>query len=314
MRCTCPKCSANIELDLVQVPEAGTSVRCSECMEKFLLRRESFAARACWHADETSCVNCGAHLGYLTYCPACFALYPDYFVHKPSRWNQLRTSWWEAISFGGRSRNRSATPAYTPVPGRAGNGYANDQAPSVSVIPKSSLIKAGVALLLVLLVVAGTATYSLVQKRQAFTDNFFLALYGIKTGTALSIKASEKTAAEWKTRLTTGQNVIPPVSADDATQLGKIKNQVDSVMQSLDKPPSAFTGSMQRLAKLYGTYTRIYALTVAPSGTLSGFTDSLDRLNDEYKQAAKDFKTNMPPKMLKEFDIAKTKHRGLRDF
>jgi len=307
MRCTCPKCNSNIELDLASVPEAGSTVKCTECQAKFLLRRESFAGRACWKAEETSCVHCGNHLDYSIVCPKCSELYPDYYVNQPSRWMQSGTAWWERFEI--RSRRRDSAPVYKPTKVTT----VSTPSPSVEKFSKSTMVKAGIALVILAMVVTGTVAYQTIQKQRRYSEDFFLALYGIKTGSALCLQSCSRISTAWKNNLDSGQNVKPSTTLEEQMNLQKLKSRVDSVMQRLDKPPSKFVTSKEKLSKLYDVFTKLHTVSISPPGSLPTFTTSVNRLESDFNLAARDFKATLPAKLTEDFNNAMAKHKGLRE-
>ena len=303
MRCTCPKCNSNIDLDLTSVPGSGSNVKCTECQAKFFLRKESFAGKACWKAEETSCVHCGNHLDYSIVCPKCSTLYPDYFVNQPTRWLQTGTAWWEAFEI--RSRQRKSAPAYTPT------SRATEGIPAATV--RYSATKIGIALLILVLVVTAAVTYQVIQKQHKYSEDFFLALYGIKTGSTMCLQSCSMISTAWKKNLDSGRNDKPSISIEEQMKLQKIKAKIDTVMQRLDKPPSKFVTSKEKLSKLYDVFAKLYSASTSPPGSLPIFTDSVSRLESDFNLAAKDFKATLPVKLTEDFNNAKARHKGLRD-
>lgn len=79
---TCPKCHANIELEVSHsdVTEAGTTASCPACKAHLTLFKESFGGRALRKSDEVSCSHCGGQLGAELHCQSCGVPFPDYLV------------------------------------------------------------------------------------------------------------------------------------------------------------------------------------------------------------------------------------------
>src|SRR5689334_11305119 len=113
MNCSCPKCSASIEVEIPLGTEEGTAGKCHECKAKFPVRRESFASRALWKPEEVSCAECGHRLGHSIFCPGCRTLFPDYIVFQPAKAGRETFTFWERFAIGGTAGPKAATPTYT---------------------------------------------------------------------------------------------------------------------------------------------------------------------------------------------------------
>ena len=90
MNCSCPKCSAKIEIDISLVYEKSAGIRCVECNKHFWIYKESFGGRALKKCGEIYCVKCGSELNHTVACPSCGTLYPDYLVVQTSRVTRKR--------------------------------------------------------------------------------------------------------------------------------------------------------------------------------------------------------------------------------
>jgi hypothetical protein len=84
-------------------------------------------------------------------------------------------------------------------------------------------------------------------------------------------------------------------------------------MQKLNEPPKKFINAKEKLTNLYGVYSKVQSLAIAPSGSLSSYSDSASRSQAEFNTAVQELKRSLPPELTAELKIAKTKYRGLKD-
>src|ERR1700687_2341971 len=82
---TCPKCNAEIEIDLSNLPEDGAHTPCPECKGRFWISRESYARRALKKEGKLYCDKCGNELGHSIVCAACGVMYPDYCLVQTAK-------------------------------------------------------------------------------------------------------------------------------------------------------------------------------------------------------------------------------------
>jgi uncharacterized protein YbaR (Trm112 family) len=307
MMCTwCPKCSAEIELDLPPVTEEGTSVACPACKARLWVFKESFAARAFRKTKEISCEKCGKELGHSTYCPSCGALFPDYLVVSAGRKRVRKVTIIKEIRTPKRGRSEFAAhwpgAATLPVSQKPGKNTHKTFLITVSL------------LVLAIVVSFGIHAYKQNIAEKQYTANYLRALYCIKTAADRSLKTCAKISAGWKANLDAGRNVNPRVSAEDEADLNKVSGEIDKYMQKLNPPPQKFVSTNETLANLNGVVTRLQSLAVAPSGSLQTFTDSAGKLDSEYKKAAQELKASLPGKLAEELKKAGVKYKGLSDF
>ena len=64
---------------------------------------------------------------------------------------------------------------------------------------------------------------------------------------------------------------------------------------------------------LLGIQAGYTALFNSPSGTLPGFTDSANKLGNDFKSAAQELKAGLPKELSEEFQTASIKYKELRD-
>ena len=313
MTCTCPKCHQKIELDLPEVTEAGTSAACPACSARFNLFKESFGARALRKSSEISCAACGSELGSETHCPSCGAQFPDYLVVSLGRRRARKES--KKIKLKTSPFPKKETAA-TVLPSLGMSMKPEDarllpvQA-SGSRLPKPLVIIATV-LLVIVLAAGGAMAYLKNKAEKSYAKNFVLATYCLQTGIDRAAKANTRISAEWKAKMEAGQPYTPRASIEDDRDFGIIGNKFDQAMQKLSNPPEKFASSNEKLTKLQSVYNKARSLAYTPGASLPGFMDSANRLDNDYKQAAKEFKAGMPDEIMDELVSAGLKFKSLR--
>jgi predicted Zn finger-like uncharacterized protein len=306
MTCSCPKCHANIEVDLSRIPENGTFLPCSECKGRFWINRESYARRALVKEGQVYCDQCGKELDHKIVCAACGIMYPDYYLvqaSKPPR-RQVEKPDYFSMSFSLKPA-RQAAYSYTYAP-EAGKSHVGKG----SGFPMK---RVGLVAIVAILAVALGFFYMKMQAEQKYAKDYMRALYTIKTGSDLSLKTCARISSDWKAKTDAGQNFVPRVSAEEESRLNKVKEVTDRYMQKLNKPPDKFVINNEKLANLYGVYTNAHTMAVAPSGSLQRFSESAAKSEKDFNAALAAIKGSMPPALSKELQIAKTKYRGLQN-
>jgi hypothetical protein len=306
MKCSCPKCDANIQIDLPHVPENGTASSCPECTSRFWINRESFACRALKKEGKLYCAQCSNELNQQIVCPACGVLFPDYCVVQASKpvKRQLKKSR-GTFSFPMQPATQKMPDIYT-------SGKSSAKSSSKS---RKSLVTIISLLMLVVLLGGGMGVvYNMRKAEQEFSKYFVLGIYCISNGADLNLKQCAKLSADWRAKMSAGQNIQPRISPEDESRLSKGKVEVDNIMQRLNKPPKKFISAQAKIEKLYGIYTQMYSLTLAPPSSLAGFTDAVSKSENDYRQAVQEFKTALSPELSADIEKAKAKYKGLRDF
>jgi uncharacterized protein YbaR (Trm112 family) len=304
MICSCPKCHAQIEVDLSLIPETGTFTPCPECKGRFWINKESFSRMALKKEGNTYCDQCGKELDHVIVCRECGVMYPDYYLvqaSKPPR-RQVEKPDLFSLSFA----HKQATPtsyAYTYT----GTKKSGERTPKVH------LKRVGLLVIVALLAVGAGYFYNIKKSEQEYAKNFMRALFIIKSGTDLSLNTCAKISADWKSGMDAGQNSAPHISPETETSLITVKDATDKYLQKLVKPPQKYVKAQAKLADLYGVFTKVNALALAPSGSFPSFKDSANRSEAEFKTAVNELKASLPPELSTELKIAKTKFRGLQD-
>jgi uncharacterized protein YbaR (Trm112 family) len=302
MTCSCPKCHAQIELDLSRVPESGIFYPCPECKSRFWITKESYARMALKKEGGTYCDKCGKELDNIIVCTACGVMYPDYYLVQAAKPPRRQVEKPDLFSM-----------SFTLKPATKQNYVYTGAKKTVARPSKPLFAKAGLLTLVALLAVGMGYFYHIKKAEHQFATNYMRALYTIKSGTDMSLNKCAKISAEWKMSINAGERFAPHISAEDESRLNQVKDSTDRFMQKLNEPPKKFIDSKKKITKLYEAYTKAHALAVAPSGTLPGFTDSASKTQSEFIAAVQDLKGSLPPALSAEFQIAKAKYRGFND-
>jgi hypothetical protein len=260
------------------------------------VQQEPFALRALKKEGKIYCVKCESELGLLNICKGCGALLPGYHIvqaTKPARRKLHKPSY----SFG------FATKAEVgPLAGRTAE----------SASAKPLLLKVGILAVMVLLVIAAGTYYHNQKTEREYARNFVLSLYGITYGVDLGLKNSSAIAAEWKIKAETGQYFSPRIRPEQEAALGKVKAELDTVMQKLGETPEKFRSVNERLIGLRAVYARTHALNIAPPDTLAKYEESLGKLEGEYSRSAHELMASLPAPLLEEVRSAAPRYKSLQ--
>jgi len=313
MNCLCPKCSKKIDLDPSQVPQKGdVSHSCPECSLRYLLSRESFARRAYRRSAEICCVKCGSQLSHSLHCPSCRTLYPEYLVAEfpdaaKKRARQKKDLFGQLKNFSFQLRKPADTGGYKPARREAKPEQPGDK--------RKKLLLGGVSLLIIVaLAISGVILNQKKKARKQYAEAYVMALYGIKLGADTGLKTSSRLAADWKARNDAGQTGSLRPAADEEAKLTKQKAQTDKNLQKLKEPPEKFIKAGENLNKLYAAYLKIYSASLNPSGAPASFADSLNRMENEFKQVKEELKKDLPEELAAMLKTAKTNFKAMSDF
>lgn len=309
MICSCPKCTNEIELDVAEIPEAGKPISCQACKARFEIVRESFAGRASRKAGEIYCIKCGNSLGHTLHCPGCDILYPDYYVVETAeaRRQKQRQKRWASI----KELNFSFTADTTSI---VAGGYSPERSTGVAASPNVTkarrnmiVIVAGLAIV-VALTASGVKMYKQHKLERKYAMFFTKTLYTIKSGTDYSLLVSDKTIKQ------ANDKGILRITAEDEASLNKVKGIADQHLQQLKEPPTKYTNANESFGKVYAAYAKLHSTVVAPSGTTQSFSDAVAQYDNNFRQAAKELKANLPEELSQDLKNATVKYKALADF
>ena len=310
MKCTCPKCRQSIELILPEVSEEGKSASCPACKANFTVYKESFGARALRRPGEISCSSCGNELGPQMHCASCGRPYPDYLVAALGRRKAGKKAQKLKITSSPFRKSQSTigqlpsldgvAPQTPPAAARGGQRFSK------------GVVLATALLVLVALLAAGAGIYLKKKAESNYVKNFVLAAYGMQVGIDTSRKACQKMADDWKAGVAAGKVVTPRPTPVQEKQLARVQSELASLKSQLAKEPEKFKDCNAKLSKLEGVYGKMQTLAMTPGNSLPAFTNSVDKMDAEYKQVAKQFKAEIPAELLAQLKSSSQKFRHLQ--
>lgn len=305
MKCPCPKCDAIIEVSEQETSANGSSGRCPECNDKYWTQREEYTQRAYKKLGRIYCCDCGAELGYDMLCTGCGSICPDYCVvqaTKPVARKQQKAG----FSF---SLTRSDKPARRESPSL---DFPDRQVKDVSARPNSSKLLAYVATGVLLLVLAGglTKVYLEHKASQQYSKDFIVALYGIKSGTDMSMGHLAGLSAEWQ-KAAESSSLAPRPKQADLDKVAAVKVRIGEAMGKLNEAPEKFAEARNNLIRLHGVYEKIVALNIAAPGSLESLNGSTQKLEAEFFKVAEELRKTMPDDLQEELKVSVVKFRNL---
>lgn len=297
MKCACPKCDTTIEIQDQKISASPAAQQCSDCREKYWFRRENFNRRAYRKQGRLYCIDCGEELGNDVLCRHCGRMCPDYCVVQIPRFvSHKQQKGGPAFSL-----NRKSRPSVRAVPAPKATGR------KANITRLTYAVLAG----LVLVLVGGLGKLYLDSNtHQAYAKNFVVALYGVKSGTDLSLDLIDSLAGEWQKNLGAG-GIAPRASQKDLDKLGKVKQRISQAMTGLEDCPEKFVTARQKLVRLHGIYEQIYALNVSKANSLDELNASEARLKTAFFKAADDLKRVMPEELSTELKSSVARYNNL---
>lgn len=305
MKCVCPKCEALIETHDQEVSVKGDSQRCPECNEKYWTQREEFMLRAYKKQGRIYCIDCGHELGCETLCMQCGSLCPDYCIvqsSKPVVRKQKKAGF--SFSLGRRSKPAEQTIIRKEAPEQS------EEAPDQKT-NKKWLAYAAIAVMTVVLVGGMTKAYLNHKADQLYSKNFITALYGIKSGTDLSLGIIADLSSEWGETVNT-TNIAPRSSQEKLEKIKLVKTKINKALGSLGESPEKFTTAKKDLIRLHKIYEKIYALNTSTPDSLDTFAASTRKLEAEFLKTAGELKNTMPDIIREELQTSVARYRNLK--
>lgn len=320
LTCSCPKCAAEILLDLPETDQQVTDTTCPACNAAVSIIRESCANRAQRRSREISCVKCGTPLDHSTHCSSCGLQFPDYFVASTPQDVRNKARKKQLASFK-QSIKKFNPSFYFDFARKTTEQQRRPQRPDIKLaqaqLPSQTFINPRVLRLLVALLIlsaligGGSYAYNLHQHQQKFADTYFKAIYGINTGNDYSLKACARMVAEWKSSGT--GSYIPRLNEKEESKVNKIQFEVDKLIQQIGTPPAKFALAHQKLLQLRGAYQKSQDLANSPPRSLQALTASAEQAGSNFNTVAQELKSSLPEPLKDDFEKAKLKYRGLKE-
>jgi len=300
MKCSCPKCSAAINLDIQEIPTEGFFSKCPECGSGYLLKQESFARRALRKVDTITCAECGGELGLTNYCQSCHALYPDYYATETiSAAKNKLGKFLTRFKTVKRVSETAAPTHYQPL-----------TAPAASKAKGQPLQFAVIGLILLALLGSGGYFYYQHKLETEYCQKFVRVISVIKSANDLNNRINTKVLTDWRARQTPAAPILSPA---DKGSLSRAKADVDLVMQQLTKTPEKYAANKASAGRFYDVYIKMHALTSAPTGSPDSFAEATKKLDDEFRKTGSALKSELSGKLVAAFEEGKKKYRDLGD-
>ena len=322
MECVCSKCSEKTEVDLALMPENGFVTTCSSCNKQIHVTRESCACRAKRKSFEICCANCGKLLDQQPHCHSCGTIFPDYFVtFDPSEASRKARSKffadkWVAV----RDLSFSFKPAFKGSSQEATAGYSpqsktlSSKTASSGLLSRKTVIPAIILIAVFALIVGGFTAYNSYKSGQIYAENYFKALYCIKSGIDNNVNTCTSLKTEWDSAAAAGRNFSPGTSSKNEAKAGKLRSQADKLLLNINETPDKFLPAKEGLINIYNIYLETEALVQSKPKTPQELGSSVDNLNKKVALAINELKLKFPDSFKEELKKTKLKYRGMKDF
>lgn len=169
------------------------------------------------------------------------------------------------------------------------------------------VIAISAALLLAMLVSIGFSQYQRSVQKQ-YTQNFILALYGIKSGISMTSKVCKGEYNGSKGAVPSDPPASGKIDAQTKADLQTVKTEVDTLMARLETPPAKYGQSLLILRKLYALYGAMHVNITSSPVFLSRCTGDIAAANVEFSRELEHLKAEMPGALTEEFKKAGTKY------
>jgi len=322
MKCVCSKCAEKTEVDLALMPENGFVTSCHSCNTQIHVTRESSACRARRKSHEISCANCGKLLDQQPHCHSCGTGFPDYFVtfdpsdvRRKAR-RDFFSKTWAAV----RDLNFSFKPAFKSSSHEIANAYTPHSKAVKTTAKSSGLLSQKFAkpiigiIVALVFIAAGLFAYNAHKSAQIYTENYFKALYCIKSGVDNNINTCTLLKTEWDTASAAGRSFYPGISSKDETKAGKLRGEVEKYMSNMNETPKKFSQAKQSLTNVYNVYLETEALFQSKPKSPQELAASVENLTKKMTLVSNELKSNIPESFKQELEKSKLKYRGMKNF
>lgn len=307
MKCLCPKCSSNIELDLNEIPEDGSFNKCPQCSTGFLVKKVSFASRALHKGTELTCAECGENPGISVYCQNCHAIYPDFYVTESS--SAAKKQFGRIFSIFNKGSKLSAKTASTSQ--YTDFGIKSQETKGGFNLPgQPAQVKAIFAIIVIAAVVGGFLWYR-DRVETKYAEKYVRALYSIKSAADLDNKVATRISTDWKASMAAN---APQPSKEEIIYMARASKDVETTVKNIGEAPKKFIPSHENIIKLHTTYTNLHAFMAKPSGSMDSYASTTKRLDDEFRENSKALKSGLPEKIVNTISTSKKKYKALQDF
>lgn len=293
MKCVCPKCSVDVNIDEPVNPEKGGFGRCPECSSRFWLHRETFLLRGYKKDWMAFCNHCGDEVGPASYCQSCYSSFPDYWVVQLSKPSRRKTSFNTGFSITLPTKKTKQCGAVEEL-----SDFGSLE--KVSTPIKPILIAVAALVIVIGIVMGGMQLYEGHERNLSFTNNYFKALYGIKSGADFNLK---KIA-----RIASGK----PLSNKETARLEEIRIKIKNYRQKLATPPGRFVKTVADLDGVYRVYVDLHSLTLSTVGMSEEFRGKVELMKSRLDKAEQKLKKGFPEELQEDAREVAGKYRNLQ--
>jgi len=262
-------------------------------------------------SSEVLCALCGNELGSQLHCPTCGAKYPDYLVVSLSGKRVRKTSKKLKLSVSPFPKS-SKTITYIPSLNAPLSPEAEKATHITRAGSKKYIFLVICFIALIVIAAGGTVFYSQYKANRAYAQNFVMATYCLQVGIDMGVKSRAKMATEWKQKMEAGQNYVPRAYIEDDRGFSRVDRKLDPAMRALATPPVKFAPFNEKVNKLQSIYNKERSLLVTPGNSLPGFLDAGNKIDAEYRQVVKDYKSNLPESVMDALISASQKFKEIR--
>ena len=291
MKCECPKCSSNIDINEPDAPEKGGFVKCPDCGDRFWLQREPFLLKGFKKDGNIYCVQCGEKPGADTFCKSCYAQFADYWLaqlDKPTK-RQAQSKGVLRTSFGQRSQGYQSNVHEAP---KASKGIG---IPSKNITIVLFLIAA-----LLCGAVSGSSWYLGYKEKREFSDYYIKTLYVIQSG----IDHSHRSLKEMlKTKRA--------LSDEEAKLLKKVDSQITIYKAKLATPPDEYSQAAANMNALFKVYSDYYELSKSETGASPDLPIKVEKLDDTLAKTQVKLKRELPAELSQDIQTVIVKYKNL---
>ncbi|HIJ94832.1 MAG TPA: hypothetical protein HPP94_03655 [Desulfuromonadales bacterium] len=162
------------------------------------------------------------------------------------------------------------------------------------------------------LIAALLVAFALVQYqrsvRKQYTQNFILALYGIKSGISLTTLVCEGDYNAWKGGDSAVSSTGNQTDLQAIADLQTVKIEVDGLVAKIGTAPAEYALSRQILSTMYANYGEISTKLIASTEALSNCKPEAAATNEKFMRDIESLKAKMPASLTKEFKKAGLKY------
>ena len=308
MTCTCPKCKAVIEFDVVAIPAEGHLQKCAACQSNVEIRQESFAKRALYKSPEIYCAECGNNPGPSIYCQSCHAIYPGLLTvaTASATKKQLNKLFGSLKQLNYKFKPQTSLKSHSidiptsPVAGKKTKAGIK--------LPGTTAQLAVTLVLLLSVFIAGGYYWYQDKIATEYSQYYIKVLLGVKGARDLDVTLSSRLVANLRA------GSASTLAANEVKLLESSKKDVALIAGRVGKIPKQFNASDAALKKLLNSYEKLHSATTTKPISADIYAVTVKSMDDEFAKSARELKAGMPDKIAELFRTSKAKYKALQDF